>query len=74
MSKKPKLSNPPDLIVLLQYLIELGEVQTFEAAHFYRVILKAPILGLERQDFVDLFQELRDRDAVARCKKWRSEC
>ena len=40
--------NPPNFIVLLQYLVELGKVQTFEAAHFHRVILKAPVFGLER--------------------------
>ena len=48
MSKIPELSYPPDLIIFLQYLAKLGKVQTFEAAHFYRVILKAPIFGLER--------------------------
>ena len=48
MSKIPELSYPPDLIIFLQYLVELGKVQTFEATHFYRVVLEAPILGLER--------------------------
>lgn len=73
MKKKPKLSYPPDLIVLLQNLVDFGKVQTFEAAQFYRVILKAPILGLKRYDFVDLFQKLRDRDTITRCKKGRSD-
>lgn len=72
--KNPKKSYPPDFIILLQYLVELGKVQTLEATHFHGVIFKAPIFGLERNDFVDLFQELRYRDTVAHCKKRRSDC
>ena len=47
VSEKSRLSHPPDLIIIFQYLIEFEEVQAFEATHFYRVILKTPFLGLE---------------------------
>ena len=34
-SKGHKLRYLPDLIVLLEYMIKLRKVQTFETSHFY---------------------------------------
>jgi hypothetical protein len=49
-----------DKIILFQRLGNGGEVQTFKALHFNYIVLQPPMLSLQRDDVVDIFEQARN--------------
>jgi hypothetical protein len=50
----------PDMVVILECLRNWREVQTLEPSYFDDIMLQAPVLCLERDYVVDVFEQAGD--------------
>jgi hypothetical protein len=48
------------MIVFLECIYDGHKVQTLEAAHLDDIVLQAPVLCLQRDNVVDIFEQTRD--------------